>query len=108
MTKKSILDLGLERTDRVSQDHIESIIQGVSFWQPEGTTLTVAAVFLKNGAIVVGKSSCISIENYDTGIGQDVAFQDAKRQIWELEGYLLKQVLSCGETVALPEEATLA
>lgn len=57
------------------------------------TTLTICVLTLVNGFTVVGKSACASPENYNKEIGEKVAFDDAFRQIWPLEGYLLKQEL---------------
>lgn len=55
--------------------------------------LTICVLVLKNGFTVVGKSACASPENFNADIGKDVAWRDAKEQIWPLEGYLLKQNL---------------
>jgi hypothetical protein len=49
---------------------------------------------LKNGFTVIGKSAAASIENFDIEIGRKLAREDARNQIWQLEGYLLRQRLS--------------
>ena len=89
---------------QVTPEQVESLIQGVAFWQPAGTTLTVAAVFVKNGSVIIGQSACVSKENFNSEVGCAVALEDAKSQIWRLEGYLLKEKLSGGEVVPLPKE----
>ena len=91
----------------ITREYIDSLVQGVSFWQPVGTTLTVAVLFLKNGSIVTGESACVSMGNYDTVVGQQMAVENAVEKIWALEGYLLKEKLSGGLTVPLPVEAVL-
>lgn len=55
--------------------------------------LTICILTLENGFKVFGKSACAHPENFDKELGEAVAFEDAKSQIWELEGYLLKQRL---------------
>lgn len=55
--------------------------------------LTFCVLVLENGFTVVGKSACASPENFNSEVGRQVALNNAKSQIWELEGYLLKQRL---------------
>lgn len=56
--------------------------------------LTLCILVLKNGFTVVGKSACASPENYDAELGKKIAFEDARQQIWALEGYSLKSKLA--------------
>jgi hypothetical protein len=44
---------------------------------------------LKNGFLVVGKSACVSAENFNAEIGRQVARQNAIDQCWELMGFQL-------------------
>ncbi len=55
--------------------------------------LTICVVTLRNGFTVVGKSACASPENYDRELGEKIALEDAKRQLWPLLGVILKQRL---------------
>jgi hypothetical protein len=48
---------------------------------------------LANGYTVLGKSACASPENFDAELGKRIAREDAVKQIWPLEGYLLRQQL---------------
>lgn len=57
------------------------------------TLLTLCILELHNGFTVVGKSACASPENYDRELGQRIALNDAKRQLWPLLGYALRQRL---------------
>lgn len=57
--------------------------------------LTFCVITLKNGFTVTGESACASPENFDAEIGRKIARQNAVNKIWQLEGYLLKQELSC-------------
>lgn len=58
-----------------------------------GTTVTVCCLELTNGFCVVGKSAAASAENFDRQIGERIAYDDARRKVWELEGYLLRERL---------------
>lgn len=62
--------------------------------------LTICILILRNGFTVVGKSACVSPENFDARLGQKIAREDARRQIWTLEGYALKSRFSNGVTNA--------
>lgn len=102
---------------RVTPQKIESVINGEYYFtaaqgvqaafgeQDELTRLTGAhgglklltfcVLVLKNGFTVTGESACASPENFDAEIGRKIARQNAVNKIWPLEGYLLKQELSC-------------
>lgn len=56
--------------------------------------LTICVLTLKNGFTIVGKSACASPENYDADLGYKIAREDARKQIWALEGYLLRSKLA--------------
>lgn len=78
---------------RLTPDDIEKAIVGEQYHVFEGTTLTVCCLKLRNGYTVTGESAAISPENFDAVIGRTVARQNARKKIWDLEGYLLKQRL---------------
>lgn len=56
--------------------------------------LTICVLVLKNGFTIIGKSACASPENFDADLGHKIAREDARRQIWALEGYLLRSKLA--------------
>ncbi len=56
--------------------------------------LTLCVLVLKNGFTVVGKSACASPENFDEALGRKIARDDARNQIWALEGYALRSKLA--------------
>lgn len=84
-----------ENLDRpyLSPEEISDKIAHVDYHIFERTRLTVCCVTLKNGFSVTGESACVSPENFNAQIGRQVAFQNARDKIWELEGYLLRQRL---------------
>jgi hypothetical protein len=66
--------------------------------------LTFCVLTLRNGFTVTGESACASPENFDAGIGRDIAFKNAREKVWLLEGYLLRERLfQMTQTAQLPE-----
>lgn len=59
-----------------------------------GTTMTVCALTLRNGFVVVGESAAASPENFDAEIGRKIARENARNRIWALEGYVLRSKLA--------------
>lgn len=80
-------------TNRVTPGHLDEVIASEQFYVFPGTTVTVCALTLKNGFVVVGQSAAADPANFNEKIGQDVARDDARNKIWPLEGYLLRQQL---------------
>lgn len=78
---------------RISPDAIDATILSEDYHVFEGTTVTVCALTLRNGYVVVGKSATASAKNFDAEIGRKIARSDAREQIWALEGYLLRERL---------------
>jgi hypothetical protein len=78
---------------RLTPDMIDSQIMSEMYWTPEGTTLTVCVLTLRNGFTVTGESAAASAENFDIEIGKKIARENARIKIWPLEGYLLRNML---------------
>lgn len=55
--------------------------------------LTICIITMQNGFTFVGKSACAAPENYDEALGHKFAREDALRQAWGFEGYLLREKL---------------
>lgn len=55
--------------------------------------LTFCVLVLRNGYALVGKSACVSPENFNPEIGRKVAREDAINQAWPLFGYALAERL---------------
>lgn len=56
--------------------------------------MTVCALTLRNGFIVIGESAAASPQNFDAEIGRWIAYENARNRIWTLEGYVLRSKLS--------------
>lgn len=61
----------------------------------EGTTTTVCCLTLRNGFTAVGKSACIHSQDFDAELGRKYAKEEAIKQVFDLEAYMLKQRLFC-------------
>ena len=77
--------------EKLTKDYLDSLVVQTNYIHND--LLTICILTLKNGFKVIGQSSCISADNYNTIIGETVAYQNAFSQLWTLEGYLLKQRL---------------
>lgn len=74
---------------RVTPDMVNALIDTVRFYQFPHTTVTVCCITLRNGYNLVGYSACVAKANFDAQIGEELALEAAKEQIWALEGYRL-------------------
>jgi hypothetical protein len=78
---------------RLTPESINGVIRSHSYHVFEGSCLTICCIVLSNGFTVTGESACVSPENFDVGIGREIAYGNARDKIWALEGYLLQQEL---------------
>jgi hypothetical protein len=72
---------------------IHSKIKAATYTLLSDGRTTICQLTLENGYTVIGKSACVSAENYNQALGEKFAFEDAVNAIWPLEGYLLKERL---------------
>lgn len=81
-------------TRRVTLASIKAKIDGVDYHHPAlAPEMTVAYVRLANGFIVIGRSAPADPANFNADLGRQFALEDALRQVWPLEGYLLREEL---------------
>lgn len=77
--------------DRVTVSAMQEKVSHATYdLMPDGRT-TLCQITLQNGFTVLGTSSCVSRETYNQALGEKYAYEKAFEQIWELEGYLLRQ-----------------
>jgi hypothetical protein len=81
---------------RVTEDSIKEKIDFVTYHVKElgPSKLTLCFITMRNGFIFVGKAAPASPANFNAEIGQRYAYEDAFKQIWTHEGYLLREKLS--------------
>ena len=77
--------------ERVTDAHIDATIAKAEYTLVPDTTLTICVLTLTNGFTVVGHQACADPAIFDADIGRRIARENAREQIWQLEGYLLKQ-----------------
>ena len=79
--------------NKVTIESIIAKIKGENYIvMPDGRT-TVCQLTLMNGYTINGTSACVDALNFDMNMGRKIAFEDALRRIWPLEGYLLAEKL---------------
>lgn len=78
---------------RLTPAHIDSTIKDIHYHIVPNTTTTICSLVLMNGFVVNGESASASKDNFNEQIGREIAYNNARDKIWQLEGYLLKQNL---------------
>ena len=81
---------------RVTPEDLDQMMEAadVQYYVFPGTTVTVCCATLNNGYALVGQSAAVSLENFDENIGREVAWKDARNQLWALLGFRLKDQLA--------------
>lgn len=84
-----------ERTQapRVTLEALEANIKNTDYYVHPGSCLTICILTLQNGFNVTGESACADPDNYRQDIGERISLDNAKKKIWLLMGYALKQEL---------------
>jgi hypothetical protein len=76
---------------KVTLEGIKAKIKGETYLVlPDGKS-TLCILDLENGYTIKGLSACVDAAEFDLNLGRKYAFEDAIRQIWPLEGYLLAE-----------------
>ncbi len=78
---------------RLTPEKIDAVIVGETFTVLPSGKVMVCELTLKNGFTVRGEAAVVSRENFRIDIGQRVSREAARSKVWELEGYLLQQML---------------
>ena len=85
--------------NRISLDSIVEKIVRTEYIYPNAMPhMTIALVILENGFAFVGKSAPADPENFNRELGNKFAYEDAVRQIWPMEAYLLREKLWQSQT----------
>ncbi|MBN3777426.1 hypothetical protein G3O06_07660 [Burkholderia sp. Ac-20345] len=86
---------------RVRMEQIDALVESLTVHAQriEGTCSTIALAVLPNGfTVAIGHSACVDPALFNAEIGVRVSTDDAlaqaRKKLWELEGYCLKKVLS--------------
>jgi hypothetical protein len=80
---------------RVSLESIVAKIAHKDFMTPERHPhMTLCVLTLVNGFIFIGKSTPADPHNFNRELGEKFAYEDAVRQVWPMEAYLLREKMS--------------
>ena len=69
---------------KLTEFDLEKEIAGERFYRFPNTTVTVCALKLVNGMVLIGHSACIDWKTFDETVGKAIARDKAKEQLWEL------------------------
>jgi hypothetical protein len=58
---------------------------------PSLSLLSICIIVMTNGFAIIGKSAPASAANFNADLGRRLAYEDAIRQLWPLEGYALRE-----------------
>jgi hypothetical protein len=78
---------------RLTPEMIDATIVNDAYHHFAGTTVVVCCLTLSNGYSVTGESACVSPSNFDITLGRQIARDNAREKIWQLEGYLCKEAI---------------
>ena len=79
---------------RVTLDSMLARVVDEEYIHPDcAPHMTICVVLLENGFVLVGKSAPADDRNFDEELGRKFAHEDAIRQMWAFEGYLLRERL---------------
>lgn len=99
---------------RITKERIDALCASLTVQTHHfaGTTLTIARAFLPDGfAVGRGESACVSTTNFNAELGaqiaSDNALEDARKNLWELEGYALRERLAMVHVVEGDELARI-
>lgn len=80
--------------NKVTIEHINTLLGSAEtqehvFWDKE----LVVSYKLPSGFTITGRGACVDPKNFDIEIGRKVAREQAEHKLWELEGYMLQNIL---------------
>jgi hypothetical protein len=85
--------------NRVSLDSMLAKIENEEYLHPQLIPhMTICVIMLNNGFALTGISTPADSANYDEALGRKFAKEDAIRQMWKLEAYLLREGMHLHET----------
>lgn len=77
--------------NRITEGHVDALLDASTV---EKTLMhgkeTLVTYLLPCGFTITGRSACVDPANFDVELGQKLASEDAKRQLWAFEGYRLQ------------------
>lgn len=77
--------------NRVTVTDMQAKVKSSTYTRLPDSTTTVCQITLENGYTLIGTSACVDPANFNQALGEKYAYEKAFNQLWDLEGYLLKQ-----------------
>jgi hypothetical protein len=78
---------------RLTPANIDATIVGETYTVLPSGKVIICELTLRNGYTVTGKSAVVSKANFNEEIGKKISRENARNEIWQLEGYLLQDRL---------------
>jgi len=75
----------------VSLNDIQEKVKRTTYTVLSDTTTTICQLHMENGYVVLGTSACVDRKEYNQALGEKYAYEDAIKNAWPLEGYLLAE-----------------
>lgn len=79
--------------DKIAAEYSFTLDEAVgnSPLMPGMECMSICVLVMENGFIVIGKATPADPNNFNAELGKKFAYEDAVRQMWPLEAYLLKE-----------------
>lgn len=77
--------------NRITVADMQAKVKASTYTRLPDSTTTVCQITLENGYTLIGTSACVDSANFNQALGEKYAYEKAFNQLWDLEGYLLKQ-----------------
>jgi hypothetical protein len=77
--------------NRITVADMQAKVKSSTYTRLPDSTTTVCQITLENGYTLVGTSACVDPAKFNQALGEQYAYEKAFNQLWDLEGYLLKQ-----------------
>lgn len=106
-TERQIQAAGLT-APRVTPADLDAEIQAgtITYFTAAGQRKTFCIITLANGFSVTGESACVDPRNFNPQIGRDIAYRNARRQLWPLLGFRLADKIASQRDVKSPTAAS--
>lgn len=86
---------------RITLEHIERQIIAEDYHLFENTLMTVCCLTLRNGFNTIGTAACADPAIFSRDLGKAISRKDAVSNIWQLEGYRLKEAIYQGDSISM-------
>lgn len=79
--------------NKLTIEDIRAVIVGAHYIRVPDSTMTICVLYLRNGTIVTGSVQPLVEAIFNEETGRKLAYDKAFSNVWQLEGYLLKELV---------------